>query len=789
MTRLILHIGLPECGGARIQSVLDAKRAGLAKDGVLLPRGAGRLNHTRAYMAVTDPDHVDPLRFHRGHASAEAQTRLYEDVRKKLAREIEKHKPDLTIISATQLATLSRISELQRLRDLVAPLAAKIDVVAYLDAPARLLVRHYEEQIREGRVASLREELELAEAGQWRDTALAQGVEINPTTNAMPEAQSPPFWLDFQGLEAAWSKVFGTDHIHFRPYDPALFASDRLGEEITQAFALPRPLGKVEAQKAPAPASAEWLARGRALNELLQVALLSGRVVPRQMRRRMFSRLEVAGAPIDPGALDPVTQHFAPALKNLIKRHPALDAVLSAPQPAVRWSEPPFTLGFRASQYIAAFLPDIDRATAEAPPEKRPVLETTRTPQAASRPAREQPAPRGPSPTARALMPPAALENYQSLQGGRFAPHNKMGSVNEEELAAPYQEGTARELPKGSTGNVIVGCMKNEAPYILEWVAYHRAIGVDNFLIYTNDCTDGTDEILGRLQQMGLLQHRNNDKWRGNSPQQFALNQSLKEPMIKKADWIIHIDVDEFINVRTGNGTLPELLALVPDATNVAMTWRLFGNNGVVDFEDRPVIEQFEACAPKYCPKPHTVWGFKTMTKNIGAYEKISCHRPNKLRNGKSDEVQWVNGSGQVMRPEIKEKGWRSELRTIGYDLIQLNHYALRSADSYLIKRQRGRALHVDRSIGINYWIRMDWSDHRDVTIQRNLPRLKAEMTRLLQDKKLAKLHREGIAWHQAKAAELHANPEFRELFDQAQEIKLTPLERVAYALALDMES
>ncbi|WP_322787480.1 glycosyltransferase family 2 protein [Aliiroseovarius crassostreae] len=50
--------------------------------------------------------------------------------------------------------------------------------------------------------------------------------------------------------------------------------------------------------------------------------------------------------------------------------------------------------------------------------------------------------------------------------------------------------------------------MKNEAPYILEWVAYHRAMGIDKFLIYTNDCSDGTSEILDRLQDLGILQHR-----------------------------------------------------------------------------------------------------------------------------------------------------------------------------------------------------------------------------------------------------------------------------------------
>ena len=83
----------------------------------------------------------------------------------------------------------------------------------------------------------------------------------------------------------------------------------------------------------------------------------------------------------------------------------------------------------------------------------------------------------------------------------------------------------------------------------------------------------------------------------------------------------------------------------------------------------------------------------------------------------------------------------------------------------------------------------MDWSGARDVTIQRNLPRLRAEMDRLLADPELARLHAEGIAWHKTKAAELRTDPEFGKLFREATALSLTPEERVAWALTLDMES
>jgi len=67
-------------------------------------------------------------------------------------------------------------------------------------------------------------------------------------------------------------------------------------------------------------------------------------------------------------------------------------------------------------------------------------------------------------------------------------------AIDEEQLATAYTVEALRDLPEGNSGNVLVGCMKNEAPYIAEWIAYHYAIGVDTFLIYANDCSGGTSE-------------------------------------------------------------------------------------------------------------------------------------------------------------------------------------------------------------------------------------------------------------------------------------------------------
>lgn len=52
--------------------------------------------------------------------------------------------------------------------------------------------------------------------------------------------------------------------------------------------------------------------------------------------------------------------------------------------------------------------------------------------------------------------------------------------------------------------------MRNEGQFILEWVAYFRTLGFDEILVMTNDCDDGSDKMLDRLEKMGELMHIDN---------------------------------------------------------------------------------------------------------------------------------------------------------------------------------------------------------------------------------------------------------------------------------------
>ena len=105
----------------------------------------------------------------------------------------------------------------------------------------------------------------------------------------------------------------------------------------------------------------------------------------------------------------------------------------------------------------------------------------------------------------------------------------------------------------------IVTCMKNEGPFILEWLAYHRSIGIGNFIVFSNDCADGTDKLLDRLDALGLVTHLPNPAIAAGSTyfQPLALKFSEGMPLMKRSDYVMCIDVDEFIAIRAGDGAFP----------------------------------------------------------------------------------------------------------------------------------------------------------------------------------------------------------------------------------------
>ena len=319
-------------------------------------------------------------------------------------------------------------------------------------------------------------------------------------------------------------------------------------------------------------------------------------------------------------------------------------------------------------------------------------------------------------------------------------------------------------------------CVRNEAAFLLEWLAHHRAVGFDNFLIFSNDCQDGTDTMLDRLDEMGLVTHVRNDGPYDKGGIQFtALKTAAKHKLVKQADWILPLDVDEFVNIHCGDHTLGALHAAIPDATAITLTWRLFGAAEQVRYGDTPVLDIFTRAAPAVMYWPWRAAMFKTLYHNDGTYKKPGVHRPRDTNEKKLENARWFDGNGDTLPEQFTTKRIFSNFGQDNYGLVQLNHYPLGAMESYVLKADRGRAVHSDDMLGIDYWVERNFNTDEDLSIQSLAAPRQAELDAFNADPKLAQLHVDAVQWRSNRFEQLMQKEPFRTLFGR---LMMTPPSR-----------
>ncbi|MBY4893061.1 glycosyltransferase family 2 protein [Rhodobacteraceae bacterium N5(2021)] len=325
--------------------------------------------------------------------------------------------------------------------------------------------------------------------------------------------------------------------------------------------------------------------------------------------------------------------------------------------------------------------------------------------------------------------------------------------------------------------------MKDEAPFLLEWFAHHLAVGFTDILVYTNDCSDGTDTMLQRLEELGLGHHRENVIAEGIKPQPSALKHAQADPIVRQADWVLVFDADEFLCIRHASHSVEGMIddAVAQGANGIVITWRIYGSGGVVEWSRDPVTEQYTRAAP---PLWNKGWGVKTLFKFDPTYWKLGIHRPsikNKwLETDFPDGVKWLNGSGRPMEDYFKFRGWRSIRRTVGYDWAQMNHYAVKSVDSYAVRKFRGNVNNKKDKYNNDYWSLQDRNEVEDTAALIHAEKRAAIMAELLTDPVLNDLHHAALDRVEARLDEYRktdAYIDLREGLIEAGKVPITKIE------------
>ncbi|HVK91745.1 MAG TPA: glycosyltransferase family 92 protein [Mycoplana sp.] len=234
-------------------------------------------------------------------------------------------------------------------------------------------------------------------------------------------------------------------------------------------------------------------------------------------------------------------------------------------------------------------------------------------------------------------------------------------------------------------GIAIAVCVKDEAPYIEEWARFHRAVGVRHFIVYDNDSTDATCDVL-----RGVLDPRELTivPWAGRifSPR---TEQLIDGQVLAYAHAILNfggkfrriafIDADEFLLPRK-HATVEEALAAAGDFPNVSLPWHMFGTSGHRSRPNGPVVLNFtRRCADPLAPTEHAT-NFKCIVDPCEVVE-VTIHQF-KTR-GFGDQT--VNDAGF----RASRRG-RKDHRFYSNAFLQLNHYYSKSEEEMAAKMARG---------------------------------------------------------------------------------------------------
>lgn len=208
----------------------------------------------------------------------------------------------------------------------------------------------------------------------------------------------------------------------------------------------------------------------------------------------------------------------------------------------------------------------------------------------------------------------------------------------------------------------------------MEWLAHYKALGFTDFVIYDNDSTDGTSEVLQVLDNAGEILRLGWPHTVGARPQRLAYEHMRKHAAV---DWIAYFDADEFLLLRQDDSIADFLGRFGDDVNAIAINWVVFNSGGQDQYRALPVIERFTESLRRRDP-------YNRSMKSIGRREKLAGTGIHRLEVAEGRYVTPSGRDAQFSTGQI--------MRSIDVEVAVLHHYMVKSLEEFEEKRNRGHA-------------------------------------------------------------------------------------------------
>lgn len=143
----------------------------------------------------------------------------------------------------------------------------------------------------------------------------------------------------------------------------------------------------------------------------------------------------------------------------------------------------------------------------------------------------------------------------------------------------------------------ICAIFQDEAPYMKEWIDYHRYMGVEHFWLYNNNSKDNYKEVLQPYIDQNIVELID---WPSKDPNEdfdhycLVTQSSAYTHAIKKAryksKWLAIIDLDEFIFPIADLSIIDCLEKRFYHSAGVCVNWQCYGTSNVEKIPDHVYI-------------------------------------------------------------------------------------------------------------------------------------------------------------------------------------------------------
>lgn len=230
----------------------------------------------------------------------------------------------------------------------------------------------------------------------------------------------------------------------------------------------------------------------------------------------------------------------------------------------------------------------------------------------------------------------------------------------------------------------IIAISRLENDYINEWIQHHLNIGVDHIYVYDNSSME-EEKISGAVYEKFLPCVTIIPAY---DKVQFQMA-AYKDAYYKYGniyDYLIYIDIDEFIMLQKDNNIKDFICKFPEDLECYRMNWELYGDNEIIN---RDVRRSVVADFTKPAIKQRSTTTKSIIKGGLDGIDFVSVHYAIRNLNGKRSNLKTYYGNFIDITKTLPIESKSLNINVYDYSQVKLNHYITKSICEFICQKMR----------------------------------------------------------------------------------------------------